>query len=213
MLGKVKQLENAIKQNELHANIGIAHTRWATHGAPSESNAHPHICRNTIAVVYNGIIENHEKLRITQTQQGYDFTSDTDTEVIVHQIFEHHIAKEKDLLTTVTDTLTELDGAYALGVISKNEPGRLIATRSGSPLVIGVGIGEYFIASDVAALLPVTQRFIFMEEGDIADIRRESLTIYDVKGNVVGREIKESELSADSVSRGEYRHYMGKRGR
>ncbi len=210
MPGKVSQLANAIKQNELHANIGIAHTRWATHGEPTESNAHPHICRNTIAVVHNGIIENHEKLRIDQTHQGYEFTSDTDTEVIVHQLFEHHVVKEKDLLKAVTDTLNELEGAYALGVISKNEPGRLVATRSGSPLVIGIGIGEYFIASDVAALLPVTQRFIFMEEGDIADIRRESLTIYNSKGKVVEREIKESELSADAVTRGEYRHYMQK---
>ena len=208
MPGKVSQLENAVEQHQLHANLGIAHTRWATHGEPTETNAHPHVCRNTVAVVHNGIIENHEALRVTQTQQGYEFTSDTDTEVIVHQIFEHHVAKEKDLLTAVQDTIKDLEGAYGLGVISKQEPGRIVAARSGSPLVIGVGIGEYFIASDIAALLPVTQRFIFLEEGDIADITRESLTIYDVKGKQVEREIKESELSADAVTRGEYRHYM-----
>ena len=208
MPGKVSQLANAVEQNELHAHLGIAHTRWATHGEPTETNAHPHVCRNIVAVVHNGIIENHETLRLKQTQQGYEFTSDTDTEVIVHQIFEHHVVKEKDLLTAVKDTLKELEGAYGLGVISKQEPGRIVATRSGSPLVIGVGIGEYFIASDIAALLPVTQRFIFLEEGDIADISRESLTIYDAKGKQVEREIKESELSADAVTRGEYRHYM-----
>ncbi|MGD8925213.1 MAG: glutamine--fructose-6-phosphate transaminase (isomerizing) [Thioalkalispiraceae bacterium] len=208
MLGKVAQLESAVNAHDLHANLGIAHTRWATHGEPSESNAHPHVCRNTVAVVHNGIIENHEALRLQQTQQGYEFTSDTDTEVIVHQIFEHHVVQRKDLFSAVQDTIQELEGAYALGVISKEEPGRLIATRSGSPLVIGVGIGEYFIASDVAALLPVTQRFIFLEEGDIADISRELLTIYDAKGKQVEREIKESELSADAVTRGTYRHYM-----
>jgi len=208
MPGKVSQLENAVEQNQLHANLGIAHTRWATHGEPTETNAHPHVCRNTVAVVHNGIIENHEELRVKQTQQGYEFTSDTDTEVIVHQIFEHHVVKEKDLLSAVKDTIKDLEGAYGLGVISKQEPGRIVATRSGSPLVIGIGIGEYFIASDIAALLPVTQRFIFLEEGDIADITRESLTIYDAKGKQVEREIKESELSADAVTRGEYRHYM-----
>ena len=208
MLGKVSQLENAVAENGLHAKLGIAHTRWATHGEPSEANAHPHVCRNTVAVVHNGIIENHEALRVQQTTQGYEFTSDTDTEVIVHQVFDHHVVKEKDLLTAVKDTLAELEGAYALGVISKEEPGRLVAARSGSPLVIGVGIGEYFIASDVAALLPVTQRFIFLEEGDVADITRDSLTIYDADGKQVEREIKESELSADAVTRGKYRHYM-----
>ena len=210
MPGKVQQLDNAIKEHQLRATLGIAHTRWATHGEPSEANAHPHICRNTIAVVHNGIIENHETLRIDQIQKGYEFTSDTDTEVIVHQIFEHHVVKEKSLFNAVYDTLKELEGAYALGVISKLEPGHLIVARSGSPLVIGVGIGEHFIASDVAALLPVTQRFIFLEEGDIADIQRESVTIYDKKGKQVEREIKESELSADAVTRGEYRHYMQK---
>ncbi len=210
MLGKVVHLENAVKERNLQARIGIAHTRWATHGVPSEANAHPHVCRKTVAVVHNGIIENHEKLRKTQTAKGYEFTSQTDTEVIVHQIYEHHIEGKEDLLRSVQGAIKELEGAYAIGVISNHEPGRLIAARRGSPLVIGIGIGEYFIASDVAALLPVTQRFIFLEEGDVADIRRDALAIYDGNGKPVERVIKDSELSADAVTRGQYRHYMQK---
>ncbi len=208
MPGKVVELEKEALKANLNAHLGIAHTRWATHGEPTQNNAHPHVCRKSVAVVHNGIIENHEELRATQIKAGYEFTSDTDTEVIAHQVYEHHIAQKKDLLTAVKDSVKEFDGAYGLGVVSNKEPGRLVAARSGSPLVIGVGIGEYFIASDVAALLPVTQRFIFLEEGDIADITRNSLTIYDINDNVVEREIKESELTADSVERGEYRHYM-----
>ena len=208
MPGKVAEMEAAIQQHKLSAAIGIAHTRWATHGIPSQSNAHPHICRKTVAVVHNGIIENHEKLRETQSKAGYEFTSDTDTEVIVHQVYEHHVNGKKDLLAAVQATLRDLEGAYALGVVSNKEPDRLITARRGSPLVIGVGIGEYFIASDVAALLPVTQRFIFLEEGDVADLTRAKLTIYDAAGKQVERPIKESELTADAVERGEFRHYM-----
>ncbi len=208
MPGKVAELEKQTNKVNLSAHSGIAHTRWATHGEPTKNNAHPHVCRQSVAVVHNGIIENHEALRAAQTKAGYEFTSETDTEVIAHQVYEHHIVQKKDLLTAVKDSVKEFEGAYGLGVISNSEKGRLVAARSGSPLVIGVGIGEYFIASDVAALLPVTQRFIFLEEGDIADITRQSLTIYDVNDNVVEREIKESELTADSVERGEYRHYM-----
>lgn len=208
MPGKVAELEKETNKENLNGQLGIAHTRWATHGKPTKNNAHPHVCRKLVAVVHNGIIENHEELRALQTKAGYEFTSDTDTEVIAHQIYEHHIAKKKDLLTAVRDTIKELDGAYGLGVVSSNEAGRMVAARSGSPLVVGVGIGEYFIASDVAALLPVTQRFIFLEEGDVADITRQSLTIYDANNNIVEREIKESDLTADSVERGEYRHYM-----
>jgi len=210
MPGKVAELEKAAQAEKLNAQIGIAHTRWATHGEPTQNNAHPHVCRKSVAVVHNGIIENHDALRDAQTTAGFEFTSDTDTEVIVHQIYAHHISQKKDLLKAVTDTLKELDGAYALGVVSNNEPGRLISARRGSPLVIGVGIGEYFIASDVAALLPVTQRFIFLEEGDVADIRRDALTIFNEQGKQVERPIKESELSADAVERGTYRHYMQK---
>lgn len=206
-MGKVAALVEAMADT-LSGKVGIAHTRWATHGVPSQNNAHPHICRNTVSVVHNGIIENYEQLRAIQIKAGHEFTSETDTEVAAHQIYNYHVDEDKDLLAAVQAAVEDFDGAYALGVISAKEPGRLIAARSGSPLVIGVGIGEYFIASDVAALLPVTQRFIFLEEGDIADIRRSGLVIYDVQGNVVQRPIKESELSADAVDRGKYRHYM-----
>lgn len=206
-MGKVSALADAMQGN-LHGKLGIAHTRWATHGVPSESNAHPHVCRGIVSVVHNGIIENHEQLRESQTKAGHKFTSETDTEVVVHQIYDYHVGEGKDLLDSVRAAVKDLEGAYALGVISAQEEGRLIAARRGSPLVIGVGIGEHFIASDVAALLPVTQRFIFLEEGDIADIHRSSLVIYDAQGNEVQRPIKESELSADAVDRGDYRHYM-----
>ncbi len=210
MPGKVVELEKETSKINLNAHLGIAHTRWATHGEPTQNNAHPHVCRKSVAVVHNGIIENHDSLREIQTAAGYEFTSDTDTEVIVHQIYDHHIRQKKDLLDAVKAAVKELDGAYALGVISNQEKGRMITARRGSPLVIGVGIGEYFIASDVAALLPVTQRFIFLEEGDIADLTRNTLTIYDESGKVVEREIKESELTSDAVERGTYRHYMQK---
>jgi len=205
--GKVAKLEEKMV-GSLHGRIGIAHTRWATHGVPSQENAHPHICENIVAVVHNGIIENHEELREQQSAAGYRFTSETDTEVIAHQIHDYLIKKGQDLLTAVKHAVVDFAGAYALGVISNVEPDHLVVARLGSPLVIGVGIGEYFIASDVAALLPVTQRFIFLEDGDIADIRRDSLTIFDAEGKQVERPIRESELRADSVERGEYRHYM-----
>jgi glucosamine--fructose-6-phosphate aminotransferase (isomerizing) len=205
--GKVAELSQAFTAAPVTGHIGIAHTRWATHGKPSESNAHPHICENQAAVVHNGIIENFETLRSTQKAQGYTFTSDTDTEVIVHQVH-HHLDKGDDLLAAVQHSCKDLEGAYALGVVSIDDPGRLIATRRGSPLVIGVGIDEYFIASDVAALLPVTQRFIFLEEGDSADITVNGVTIYDASGSPVERKEILSELSADAVERGEYRHYM-----
>jgi len=206
-VGKVENLSQAIDDSPLTGFIGIAHTRWATHGEPSEPNAHPHICNENVAVVHNGIIENHADLRAQQSANGFRFTSETDTEVVVHQI-ESYLQQTDDLLEAVKKSIKDFEGAYALGVVSPKESNRLIATRSGSPLVIGVGFGEYFIASDVAALLPVTSRFIFLEEGDIADIRKDSLTIYDKNGSVVERNISVSELSVDAVSRGEYRHYM-----
>ncbi len=205
--GKVKDLENLIQQNPVRGTVGIAHTRWATHGKPDTRNAHPHICRDTVAVVHNGIIENFESLRDEQIDAGYEFTSETDTEVVVHQIF-GHLEAGANLLSAVQNTVKDLEGAYALGVISNKEPGRLIAARRGSPLVIGIGIGEYFIASESAALLPVTQRFIYLEDGDVADITRDSLSIYDVGGRSVERPIRETELTADAVERGQYRHYM-----
>jgi glucosamine--fructose-6-phosphate aminotransferase (isomerizing) len=206
-LGKVKGLELLVKADPVPGYIGIAHTRWATHGKPSVANAHPHVSRDTIAVVHNGIIENHEQLRATQKQDGYEFTSETDTEVVVHQI--HQAMESADnLLDAVKATIKKLEGAYALGVMGILEPGTLIACRKGSPLVIGVGFEEYFIASDVAALLPVTRRFIFLEDGDIATITIDSLVIYDKDDQIVVRPVKESQLTSDSADKGEYRHYM-----
>ena len=206
-LGKVKGLEELLLADPISGNIGIAHTRWATHGKPSTENAHPHLCRDKVAVVHNGIIENHEQLRDSLMTNGYEFTSETDTEVIVHELHQA-LASADCLLTAVKQTIKKLEGAYALGIISTTEPKTLVACRKGSPLVIGVGIGEYFIASDVAALLPVTQRFIFLEDGDIASISIDELIIYDVNEHIVNRPIKESQLSADSIDKGHYRHFM-----
>jgi len=208
-VGKVENLSESLQQTPIKGFLGIAHTRWATHGEPSEPNAHPHICNKKVAVVHNGIIENHALLRDQQKTNGYTFTSETDTEVVVHQVHSYKAAGD-DLLVAVKKAAQDFDGAYALGVIAVDEPGRLIAARSGSPLVIGVGFGEFFIASDVAALLPVTQRFIFLEEGDIADITKDSITIYDKDDKEVERETRTSELSVDAVSRGKFRHYMMK---
>jgi glucosamine--fructose-6-phosphate aminotransferase (isomerizing) len=206
-LGKVKGLEELLHADPILGNIGIAHTRWATHGKPSTANAHPHVSSDKVAVVHNGIIENHELLRSSLIKNGYEFTSETDTEVIVHQL-DQLMESSVGFLDVVKLAIKKLEGAYALGIISTAEPDTLVACRKGSPLVIGVGIGEYFIASDVAALLPVTRRFIFLEDGDVASISIDKLIIYDVNDNLVSRPIKESNLTADSVDKGEYRHYM-----
>jgi glucosamine--fructose-6-phosphate aminotransferase (isomerizing) len=205
-LGKVKELEALVQADPMPGYIGIAHTRWATHGKPSTANAHPHLSGDKVAVVHNGIIENYEKLKTEQLKNGYEFTSQTDTEVIVHEIFD--ALKTNGLLDAVKQSVKKLEGAFALGIISNDEPDKLVACRKGSPLVIGVGIGEYFIASDVAALLPVTQRFIFLEDGDIAELSLEKIDIYDAQDQLVVRPVKESKLKADAVSKGEYRHYM-----
>ncbi len=205
--GKIRDLEEAMDGNQLLGKTGIAHTRWATHGKPTIENAHPHTCRDQLALVHNGIIENHEKLREQQKNLGYKFSSDTDSEVVVNQIYDF-LNKGEDLLSAVVKTTDMLEGAYALGVINHSDPDRIVATRSGSPLVIGVGIGEHFIASDVFALLPVTQQFIFLEEGDIADLRRDSLTIYDKNNNVVDRPVRLSELGSDVADKAGFRHYM-----
>lgn len=207
VLGKVNQLKKEHENSPLLGGTGIAHTRWATHGKPSLENAHPHICRDNVALVHNGIIENHEQLRAKQIKSGYTFSSETDTEVVVNAVHEM-LQSSEDILQAVFKTIKQLEGAYALGVINNDEPERLIAAREGSPLVIGVGIGEYFIASDVFALLPVTQQFIFLEEGDVADIRRGELTIYDAHQNVVERPVNVSELSSDVADKAGYRHYM-----
>lgn len=206
-IGKVSQLKSALADHPVRGQVGIAHTRWATHGKPSIENAHPHICQNRVAIVHNGIIENHEQLRKKQQQLGYHFNSETDSEVIVNEIVEQ-MADSTDLLVAVKKTLKQLTGAYALGVIARDTPEQLIACRKGSPLVIGIGIGEYFIASDIAALLPVTQRFIFLEDGDVAELSCEKITIYNAQDERVDRPIQESKLNADIVGKGSFRHYM-----
>jgi len=206
-IGKVKGLEALIAEDPIEGQLGIAHTRWATHGKPSTQNAHPHISRHKVAVVHNGIIENHELLRAELKTSGFEFTSETDTEVIVHKIAEQ-LQQSGDLLSAVKRTIPSLEGAYALGVVCCEQPDTLIACRKGSPLVIGIGIGEYFIASDIAALLPVTQTFIFLEEGDIAELKINSLVIFDEHDQVVSRPVTQSRLKADAVEKGAYRHYM-----
>ncbi len=207
--GKVSNLEAILQSETLSGSLGIAHTRWATHGKPTQSNAHPHLSGGQVAVVHNGIIENHAALRAEQCALDYRFTSATDTEVVVHQVH-RYLAAGLDLLAAVRSAVGDLDGAYALGVMSRDEPGRLVAARSGSPLVIGIGEGENFLASDVAALLPVTQHFIFLEDGDLADLTRDEITIYDSQGRRASREIVLSELTANAVEKGPYRHYMQK---
>jgi glucosamine--fructose-6-phosphate aminotransferase (isomerizing) len=206
-LGKVAELQAALDQTPLRGGVGIAHTRWATHGVPSEDNAHPHVSGDGLAIVHNGIIENHEALRTDLQALGYEFSSDTDTEVIVHRIH-HHLAQGRDLLQAVQDTVRELEGAYALVVMSLDEPDHLVLARAGCPVVVGAGIGENFVASDVAALLPVTRRFIFLEEGDVADVRSDGVRIMDARGHAVDRPVMESELSADAAEKGPYRHFM-----
>jgi glucosamine--fructose-6-phosphate aminotransferase (isomerizing) len=206
-VGKVRKLEDALEADPAHGNLGIAHTRWATHGVPSERNAHPHISRDGIAIVHNGIIENHEELRAELSRLGYEFSSETDTEVIAHRIH-YHLGITRDLFKAVRATAAELEGAYALAVMSQHEPDRLVLAREGCPVVIGLGKDENYVASDVAALLPVTRRFIILEEGDVAEIRRASYRILDRNGNSVQRTAHESELSADYAEKGEYAHYM-----
>ncbi|ACJ31763.1 Glucosamine-fructose-6-phosphate aminotransferase, isomerising [Shewanella piezotolerans WP3] len=206
-VGKVQELSSALEEFPLAGGTGIAHTRWATHGEPSERNAHPHESEGNIAVVHNGIIENHNKLRETLKGLGYTFASDTDTEVICHLV--HHELKIHDtLLAAVQATVKQLEGAYGTVVIDRTDSERMIVARSGSPLVIGYGLGENFVASDQLALLPVTRSFAFLEEGDVAEVTRREVNIFDVDGNAVEREVKESEVTHDAGDKGEYRHYM-----
>ncbi|WP_417508922.1 glutamine--fructose-6-phosphate transaminase (isomerizing) [Methylophaga sp.] len=211
-LGKIQQLQDKVDQLNapFTGRIGIAHTRWATHGIPSENNAHPHICNNQVAIVHNGIIENYQSLKQKQLAQGYRFTSETDTEVVAHEIHAE-LQRDNDLLQAVLRSLKVFDGAYALGVMDKSHPDMLVAARKGSPLVIGIGIGEHFIASDVSALLPVTQNFIFLEDGDVAKLTRDKVEIYSTAtGELVERPVKQSSLNITSVELGEHRHYMHK---
>ena len=208
-LGKVQVLADNLAENPLNGGTGIAHTRWATHGEPSEINAHPHMVREDMSVVHNGIIENYEELREELRDDFYTFPSQTDTEVIVNLVHKNY-QEDKDLLESVRKSKARLEGAYAFGVVSKDEPDHIVAARLGSPLVIGLGIGENFIASDVNALLPVTQKFIFLEDGDVADIHKDKIEIWDADNNPVEREVRVSSLSASATEKGEFRHFMQK---
>lgn len=208
-LGKVQELSDAIAANPLKGGTGIAHTRWATHGVPSEENAHPHMSGDNIAIVHNGIIENFEELREILKERGYVFTSQTDTEVIAHLV-EWELRTSDSLVEAVQKAAKQLEGAYGTVAVDKRDPNRLVTARSGSPLVIGLGIGENFLASDQLALLNVTRKFIFLEEGDVAEITRTDVKIYDEAGNAVEREVHESDLEHDAGTKGEYRHYMQK---
>ncbi|MFU6374777.1 glutamine--fructose-6-phosphate transaminase (isomerizing) [Metapseudomonas otitidis] len=205
-VGKVSELEQALVTEPLAGRLGIAHTRWATHGAPTEHNAHPHFSGD-LALVHNGIIENHEPLREHLKGLGYVFTSDTDTEVIVH-LLDHHLSNLGDLTEALKVVVRELHGAYGLAVISRSQPDRLVAARSGSPLVIGLGLGENFLASDQLALRQVTDRFMYLEEGDIAEIHRDQVRIWDSAGQPVQREQVQYHEGAEAADKGEYRHFM-----
>ncbi len=207
--GKVAALSDQVADRKVTGRTGIAHTRWATHGEPSETNAHPHVSNDVVAVVHNGIIENHAELRERLVSRGYVFESETDTEVIAHLVH-LHMADGLDLYEAVRAAVGELDGAYAIGVSHGSDPERIVGARLGSPLVVGIGVGEHFLASDVAALIPVTQRFVFLEDGDVVELTRERVTIRDRSGAEVTRQQVLSELSADAVERGQYRHYMQK---
>jgi len=206
-VGKVQALADAIRENPCLGSSGIAHTRWATHGEPTEANAHPHISNDRITIVHNGIIENHHVLRAELQKKGYVFASDTDTEVIAH-LLESELNKNADMLTAFRATIAQLDGAYGTVAMDNQNPDKLFAARSGSPLVIGYGIGENFLASDQLALLPVTRRFSFLEEGDIAVLSRSEVIIYDHKGARVDREISESDVVHDAGDKGPFKHYM-----
>ncbi|GDY26320.1 glutamine--fructose-6-phosphate transaminase (isomerizing) [Agarivorans sp. Toyoura001] len=208
-LGKVKELSDAVSESQVNGAIGIAHTRWATHGEPSEVNAHPHISSDTLSVVHNGIIENHDQLREKLRGLGYTFTSQTDTEVIVHLVH-HELKTASSLREAVQRAVPQLEGAYGTVVLDQNDPERIVVARSGSPLVIGHGIGETFIASDQLALLPVTRRFSYLEEGDVAEVTRAGAEIFDLNGEPVEREITESTVEHDAGGKAGFRHFMEK---
>jgi glucosamine--fructose-6-phosphate aminotransferase (isomerizing) len=206
-LGKVSVLGDKLEKSPMDSGIGIAHTRWATHGQPSEANAHPHNSNSQFSVVHNGIIENHESLRTDLKSAGYEFDSQTDTEVIVH-LLHSEVKKAGDYIEGVKNTVAQLDGAYAIAILNTDMPDRLIAVRKGSPLLVGLGVGEFFLASDTAALIPVTQEFIYLEDGDLVDICEGKLTIEDESGTEVKRPVKTSTLTLGSVDKGPYKHYM-----
>lgn len=207
--GRVAEMEAAAKAEHFSATLGIGHTRWATHGGVTEANAHPHISHGALALVHNGIIENHEAQREQLAALGYTFESQTDTEVIAHLIH-HHQRQGLDLLGALQAAVKELTGAYALAVVSKDEPGRLVAARMGCPLLVGLGEGENFVASDVSAIIQATRRVIFLEEGDTVDVSRESVAVFDAGDARIEREVHVSDVSLASLELGPYRHFMQK---
>jgi len=208
-LGKVNELSDAVAADPITGGTGIAHTRWATHGEPSEINAHPHMSGSDIAIVHNGIIENYETLRETLKSRGYEFVSQTDTEVIGHLV-EWELRTSETLLEALQKTALQLEGAYGTVAVDRRDPSRVVVARSGSPLVIGLGLGENFLASDQLALLSVTRRFMYLEEGDVAEITRHDVNIFDINGDAVTREIHESTVEHDAGTKGKYRHFMQK---
>lgn len=208
-VGKVSELSDALSAEPLAGGTGIAHTRWATHGEPNEKNAHPHVSGENIAVVHNGIIENHALLRTRLQGEGFVFASDTDTEVIAHLI-ELELRTSNSLLEAVQKTRKQLEGAYGTVVIDRRDPERMVVARSGSPLVVGLGIGENFIASDQLALLPVTQNFMFLEEGDVAEVTRHSVTVVDLNDQPVEREARVTDIKHDAGDKGRFKHFMMK---
>ena len=207
--GKVQELQNALDASPLEGQVGISHTRWATHGIPNEANAHPHVSMGDVTVVHNGIIENFEELKKKMLALGYAFESETDTEAVAHAI-QHRLKVSGDLANAVRETVADLEGAYALAVMSVTDPGRLVIARAGCPVIVGIGQGENFVASDIAALLPVTRNYMILDEGDIAVVDRTSVTVFDKDGNETSRDVIESELTADAAERGDFRHYMQK---
>jgi glutamine---fructose-6-phosphate transaminase (isomerizing) len=207
--GRVAEMENGAREENLHGHVGIGHTRWATHGGVTEGNAHPHISSGELALVHNGIIENHEQQRDRLRALGYVFESQTDTEVIGHLIH-HHLKQEGDLLRATQLAVKELEGAYAIAVVSKFDPQRLVAARMGCPLLVGLGDGENFIASDASAVISITRKIIFLEEGDVADVRLDGVTVFDTDGNKIERKIHMSNVSLASMELGPYSHFMQK---
>src|SRR5512143_380410 len=208
---RVADLAAQAESTRIEGRSGISHTRWATHGAPTPANAHPHTSHGEIAVVHNGIIENFEPLRERLVAQGYAFVTQTDSEVIAHLVHAHwHVAGGGDLLRAVQAAVAEFHGAYAIAVMSTREPGRIVGARAGSPLVVGIGADDHFLASDAAALLSVTRRIAYLEDGDVADVRRESWAVYDARGERVERPVVTIEVSGAAVELGPYRHFMQK---
>ena len=206
-VGKVSELDEKLAANPLRGRMGVAHTRWATHGGVTEANAHPHLSGDRVAVIHNGIIENFQPIKDEMQAKGYEFSSETDTEVAAHLVHDY-LKQGLDLVEAVRRSVERFEGAYALLVFDAEDPDRIVVSRVASPLVIGLGIGENYVASGVPALLPVTQKFVYLEQGDLAEIRRDAVTIFDADGNRVDREVHETNWHADAAEKGPYRHFM-----